>query len=165
MPPNLVPYLLYEPEESGILWIKFNRPERMNALIGSSEENGTVAKVGEYMRAGDDDPNVRVMVLSPASAAVSAPAPTMRAGQLAGHYRRELRGHRGTIRGARCRAGALLPRLHQVAPGHLPGAQAHHRHDQRARPSGQAWIWPCTATSAWAARTRASSATSSWGRS
>ena len=58
MPPNLVPYLLYEPEESGILWIKFNRPERMNALIGSSEENGTVAKVGEYMRAGDDDPNV-----------------------------------------------------------------------------------------------------------
>ena len=64
MPPNLVPYLLYEPEESGILWIKFNRPERMNALIGSSEENGTVAKVGEYMRAGDDDPNVRVMVLT-----------------------------------------------------------------------------------------------------
>ena len=38
MPPNLVPYLLYEPEDSGILWIKFNRPERMNALIGSSEE-------------------------------------------------------------------------------------------------------------------------------
>ena len=64
MPPNLVPYLLYEPEESGILWIKFNRPERMNALIGSSEENGTVAKVGEYMRAGDDDPNVRVIVLT-----------------------------------------------------------------------------------------------------
>ena len=64
MPPNLVPYLLYEPEESGILWIKFNRPERMNALIGSSEENGTVAKVGEYMRAGDDDPDVRVIVLT-----------------------------------------------------------------------------------------------------
>ena len=64
MAPKLVPYLLYEPEESGILWIKFNRPERMNALIGSSEENGTVAKVGEYMRAGDDDPNVRVMVLT-----------------------------------------------------------------------------------------------------
>ena len=64
MPPNLVPYLLYEPEESGILWIKFNRPERMNALIGSSEEKGTVAKVGEYMRAGDDDPDVRVIVLT-----------------------------------------------------------------------------------------------------
>ena len=24
--PELVDYLLYEPEESGILWIKFNRP-------------------------------------------------------------------------------------------------------------------------------------------
>ena len=61
---QLVDYLLYEPEDSGILWIKFNRPERMNALIGSSEEMGTVAKVGEYMRAGDDDPNIRVIVLT-----------------------------------------------------------------------------------------------------
>ena len=64
MGPNLVDHLLYEPEDSGILWIKFNRPERMNALIGSTEENGTVAKVGEYMRAGDDDPNVQVIVLT-----------------------------------------------------------------------------------------------------
>ena len=64
MGPNLIEHLLYEPEDSGILWIKFNRPERMNALIGSSEENGTVAKVGEYMRAGDDDPNIRVIVLT-----------------------------------------------------------------------------------------------------
>ena len=64
MGPKLVDYLLYEPESTGILWIKFNRPERLNALIGSSEENGTVAKVGEYMRAGDDDPNIRVMVLT-----------------------------------------------------------------------------------------------------
>ena len=64
MAPNLISHLLYEPEDSGILWIKFNRPERMNALIGSSEENGTVAKVGEYMRAGDDDPKVRVIVLT-----------------------------------------------------------------------------------------------------
>ena len=64
MGPKLVDYLLYEPEDTGILWIKFNRPERMNALIGSSEENGTVAKVGEYMRAGDDDPDIRVMVLT-----------------------------------------------------------------------------------------------------
>jgi enoyl-CoA hydratase/carnithine racemase len=64
MGPQLVDYLLYEPEDSGILWIKFNRPERMNALVGTSEESGTVAKVGEYMRAGDDDPNVRVMVLT-----------------------------------------------------------------------------------------------------
>ena len=64
MGPKLVDYLLYEPEDSGILWIKFNRPERMNALVGNSQENGTVAKVGEYMRAGDDDPNVRVIVLT-----------------------------------------------------------------------------------------------------
>ena len=64
MGPKLVDHLLYEPEESGILWIKFNRPERMNALIGNSEENGTVAKVGEYMRAGDDDPDIRVIVLT-----------------------------------------------------------------------------------------------------
>jgi hypothetical protein len=54
MGPKLVDYLLYEPEDNGILWIKFNRQERMNALVGTSEENGTVAKVGEYMRAGDD---------------------------------------------------------------------------------------------------------------
>src|SRR6185312_1319275 len=64
MGPALVEYLLYEPEESGILWIKFNRPERMNALMGTAEESGTVAKVGEYMRAGDDDPNIRVIVLT-----------------------------------------------------------------------------------------------------
>jgi 2-(1,2-epoxy-1,2-dihydrophenyl)acetyl-CoA isomerase len=61
---KLVDYLLYEPEDTGILWIKFNRPERMNALVGTSEEHATVAKVGEYMRAGDDDPNVRVIVLT-----------------------------------------------------------------------------------------------------
>jgi len=64
MGPKLVDHLLYEPEDNGILWIRFNRPELMNALIGSSEENSTVAKVGEYMRAGDDDPNVRVIVLT-----------------------------------------------------------------------------------------------------
>jgi 2-(1,2-epoxy-1,2-dihydrophenyl)acetyl-CoA isomerase len=64
MAPKLVDYLLYEPEDNGILWIKFNRPERMNALVGNSQENGTVAKVGEYMRAGDDDPNIRVIVLT-----------------------------------------------------------------------------------------------------
>ena len=29
-----VPYLLYEKEDNGILWIKFNRPERLNAVIG-----------------------------------------------------------------------------------------------------------------------------------
>jgi len=64
MSPRLVDYLTYEPEEGGILWIRFNRPDRLNALVGTAEENGTVAKVGEYMRAGDDDPNVRVIVLT-----------------------------------------------------------------------------------------------------
>lgn len=64
MGPELVPYLLYEPEDNGILWIKFNRPERMNAIVGNSQVNSTVAKVGEYMRAGDDDPNIRVIVLT-----------------------------------------------------------------------------------------------------
>lgn len=64
MGPELVPYLLYEKEANGILWIKFNRPEMMNALYGTAEEKGTVAKVGAYMRAGDDDPDVRVIVLT-----------------------------------------------------------------------------------------------------
>ena len=36
----------------------------MNGLVGTAEENGTVAKVGEYMRAGDDDPDIRVIVLT-----------------------------------------------------------------------------------------------------
>ncbi len=64
MGPELVDYLLYEKEDNGILWIKFNQPEKMNALYGTAEEMGTVAKVGEYMRAGDDDPDVRVIVLT-----------------------------------------------------------------------------------------------------
>src|SRR5262252_6748265 len=64
MGPTLVDYLLYDKEDSGILWVKFNRPEAMNALYGVAEALGTVAKVGEYMRAGDDDPDVRVIVLT-----------------------------------------------------------------------------------------------------
>ncbi len=59
-----VPHLLYELEDNGILWIKFNRPDRLNAAIGGAQRNGTLAKVVEYMRAGDDDPNVRVIVLT-----------------------------------------------------------------------------------------------------
>ena len=62
--PKFVDYLLYVKEDNGILWIKFNRPEKMNALYGTAEALGTVAKVGEYMRAGDDDPDVRVIVLT-----------------------------------------------------------------------------------------------------
>ena len=53
-----VDHLLYEPDDS-ILWIRFNRPERMNAIAPD-----TVKKVGEYMHAGDDDPNIRVIVLT-----------------------------------------------------------------------------------------------------
>lgn len=64
MGPELVDYLLYEKEDDGILWIRFNRPEKMNALYGTAEAKGTVAKVGEYMRAADDDPDVRVIVLT-----------------------------------------------------------------------------------------------------
>lgn len=64
MGPRLVDYLLYEKEDNGIVWIKFNQPKVYNALVGSSEENGTVAKVGEYMRAADDDPDIRFIVLT-----------------------------------------------------------------------------------------------------
>lgn len=64
MGPKLGTHLLYEHDGDGVVWIKFNRPERMNAILGSAEENGTVAKVGEYMRATDDDPRVRVIVLT-----------------------------------------------------------------------------------------------------
>ena len=61
---ELVPYLLYEKEDNGILWIKFNRPEKLNAAVGGAERTGTLAKVGEYMRAADDDPDVKVIVLT-----------------------------------------------------------------------------------------------------
>lgn len=64
MTPDLVPWLLYEPEDNGILWIKFNRPERMNATLGSAQERSTASKVVEYMRYGDDDPDIRVIVLT-----------------------------------------------------------------------------------------------------
>jgi len=39
-------------------------PRLVDHLLYELEENGTVAKVGEYMRAADDDPNVRVIVLT-----------------------------------------------------------------------------------------------------
>ena len=89
MGPRLVEYLLYEPEDSGILWIKFNRPERMNALVGTAEENGTVAKVGEYMRAGDDDPNIRVIVLTGVGRGFCSGA-NLGSRASAGHHRRKL---------------------------------------------------------------------------
>jgi len=64
MGPELVEHVLYEKEENGILWIKFNRDERMNAIYGNYQERATMTKVVEYMRAGDDDPDVRVIVLT-----------------------------------------------------------------------------------------------------
>lgn len=48
--PNLVPHVLYEPEDTGILWIRLNRPERMNATA-----TDTVEKVAEYMKCGAID--------------------------------------------------------------------------------------------------------------
>jgi len=57
---KLVDHVLYEPEpETGILWVKFNRPDRMNATAPD-----TIQKVAEYMRAGDADPAIRVIVLT-----------------------------------------------------------------------------------------------------
>lgn len=98
MGPQLMDYLLYEPEDTGILWIKFNRPERMNALIGSSEEMGTVAMVGEYMRAGDDDPNIRVIVLTGVGRGFCSGADMRRdtPGDLKGE---NFIGNRGTVEG------------------------------------------------------------------
>jgi enoyl-CoA hydratase/carnithine racemase len=57
--PKLVPHVLYEPDETGILWVTLNRPDRMNATAPD-----TVEKVAEYMQAGDSDPNIRVIVLT-----------------------------------------------------------------------------------------------------
>ena len=37
---ELVPYLLYEREDNGILWIKFNRPEKLNAAVGGADVIG-----------------------------------------------------------------------------------------------------------------------------
>lgn len=65
MAPELVDYLLYEPEpETGICWIKLNRPDRMNALYGVAGPNGSVHKMLEYMRAADADPDIRVIVVT-----------------------------------------------------------------------------------------------------
>lgn len=65
MPPQLVDYLLYEPEpDTGIAWIKFNRPDRMNALYGVAGPDGSVFKLLEYMRYADNDPDMRVIVVT-----------------------------------------------------------------------------------------------------
>ncbi len=65
MKPELVDYLLYEPEpETGILWIKLNRPERLNALLGVEGPTGSVHKLLEYMQAADENPDIRVIVIT-----------------------------------------------------------------------------------------------------
>jgi enoyl-CoA hydratase/carnithine racemase len=61
---ELVPYLQYEKEDNGVVWIRFNRPEKLNACVGGAEPTGTLSKVVEYMRAADDDPDVRIIVLT-----------------------------------------------------------------------------------------------------
>lgn len=64
MGPRLLEYLEYEAEGTGIARIIFNRSDRWNALMGNSQENGTVAKVGAYMRGAGDAPDIRVIVLT-----------------------------------------------------------------------------------------------------
>ena len=44
MGPQLVDYLLYEKEDNGILWVKFNRPEKMNASMGRRRTTGRSRK-------------------------------------------------------------------------------------------------------------------------
>lgn len=64
------PNLLYQPEyDSKILWIKFNTPDVLNAMSGD-----TIARLGEYMRAGDEDPGIRVIVVTGVGRAFSAGA-------------------------------------------------------------------------------------------
>ncbi len=63
MEPKLIEHLRCKPADNGILWIKLNQPERMNDLVGTAEENGSVAEVGD-MRADDDDSDIRVVVLT-----------------------------------------------------------------------------------------------------
>ena len=62
--PEVVDYLLYEPEDNGTLWIKFNRPEVLNALHGYVRPDSTLNKLGEYLDAADRDPAIRVIVIT-----------------------------------------------------------------------------------------------------
>ena len=61
--PEIVDYLKYELEDS-ILWIRFNRPEVLNALHGYIRPGSTLEKLGEYLDAADADPEIRVIVIT-----------------------------------------------------------------------------------------------------
>ena len=43
---------------------EFNHPERMNTLVGTPRKTALWPRSGQYMRAGDDDPNICVLVLT-----------------------------------------------------------------------------------------------------
>ena len=129
MGPKLVDYLLYEPEDSGIAWIKFNRPERQNALMGNSQENGTVAKVGEYMRAADDDPKIRVIVLTGEGQGFCSGA-DMRRDNDQSVLGDNFTGNRDHTEGPDLTRQHFFPRVHSTAPGHLIDPQTDHRYDQ-----------------------------------
>ena len=44
MESKLIEHLPCEPEDNGILRIRLNQPERMNDLVGTTKENGSVAR-------------------------------------------------------------------------------------------------------------------------
>ncbi|MDO8672103.1 MAG: enoyl-CoA hydratase/isomerase family protein [Dehalococcoidia bacterium] len=60
MEPELVDDVLFEREDSGILWIRLNRPERHNAVFIPE----SMTKIAGFLRAGDADPKVRVIVIT-----------------------------------------------------------------------------------------------------
>jgi hypothetical protein len=126
--PELVPYLLYEKEASGILWIKFNQPEKMNALVGTAEESGTVAKVGEYVRAADDNPDVRVIVLTRIGRGLCSGA-DLNSRATAVEIGPEAIDARGSHEGPDATRQHFFYGLTKVAPRHLADPQTDDRHD------------------------------------
>lgn len=53
------PSVLYQPESTGIAWVRLNRPERMNALAPDTSQ-----MIVSSMNEADNDPNIRVIVLT-----------------------------------------------------------------------------------------------------
>ncbi len=60
-------YMLFERREPGILWITFNRPERLNAVNDRMH-----VEIGEVWKTIDRDPAVRVVVVTGAGRGFSA---------------------------------------------------------------------------------------------